>query len=110
MKLLLDENLSRRIVAPLQPHFPGTSHVGLLGLEHADDREIWAFAKANEFVVVTEDDDFQGIQGLLGYPPKIVHICLGNCSNQDVLELLMENASAIESALGAKEIGFVDLF
>jgi predicted nuclease of predicted toxin-antitoxin system len=38
VKLLLDENLSRRIVPFLQADFPGSSHVSLLGLERASDR------------------------------------------------------------------------
>jgi predicted nuclease of predicted toxin-antitoxin system len=42
MKLLLDENLSRKIVPFLQSAFPGSSQVVLLGLESSSDREIWA--------------------------------------------------------------------
>ncbi|WP_408597071.1 DUF5615 family PIN-like protein [Limnohabitans sp.] len=38
MKLLLDENLSRRLVPFLQHDFPGTSQVTLLGLESASNR------------------------------------------------------------------------
>jgi len=79
-------------------------------LENAEDSEIWAYAKANNYVVVTKDDDFQGIQGLSEHPPKIIHVCLGNCSNQELLTLLIKNASIIESTLEAQEIGFVDLY
>lgn len=110
MKLLLDENLSRRIVASLQPHFPGTSHVSLVGLERATDQEIWAYAKANDYVVVTKDDDFQAIQGLHGHPPQIIRVRLGNCSNEDLLALLIKYASAIKDTLEAQDIGFVDLY
>ena len=35
MKLLLDENLSRRLVPFLQEAYPGSSQVVLLGLEQA---------------------------------------------------------------------------
>lgn len=38
MKLLLDENLSRRIVPFLQAAFPGSSQVALLGLETATEK------------------------------------------------------------------------
>lgn len=110
MKLLLDENLSRRIVESLQLHFPGSSHVSLVGLDQADDRAIWDYAKNYSFVIVTKDDDFQGIQSLLGYPPKFIHITLGNCSNSEVLALLIKSADAMESTLGQPEIGFVELY
>lgn len=33
MKLLLDENLSRRMLPSLEMDFPGSSQVALLGLE-----------------------------------------------------------------------------
>ncbi|MFE8032557.1 DUF5615 family PIN-like protein [Thiohalocapsa marina] len=45
MKLLLDENLSRRVVPFLQADFPGSSQVALEGLERADDAAIWDYAK-----------------------------------------------------------------
>lgn len=35
MKLLLDQNLSRRLLPHLQSHFPGTTQVALVGLERA---------------------------------------------------------------------------
>lgn len=50
MKLLLDENLSRRLVPFLQEDYPGTSQVVLEGLEQATDREIWQYAKEKGFV------------------------------------------------------------
>jgi predicted nuclease of predicted toxin-antitoxin system len=37
MKLLLDENLSRRLVPFLQHDYPGSNQVVLLGMESASD-------------------------------------------------------------------------
>ena len=45
MKLLLDENLSRRIVLFLQDAYPGSSQVVLEGLEQADDDAVWRHAR-----------------------------------------------------------------
>jgi predicted nuclease of predicted toxin-antitoxin system len=59
MKLLLDGNLSRRIVPFLQHEFPGTSQVTLLGLESASDQDIWLRAKKDGYVAVTREADFQ---------------------------------------------------
>jgi len=59
MKLLLDENLSRRIIPFLQTAFPDSSQVSLLGLENSSDSEIWQYAKTNGFVIVSRDSDFQ---------------------------------------------------
>lgn len=41
MKLLLDENLSRRAVAFLLDAFPETTQIALLGMENADDLTVW---------------------------------------------------------------------
>ncbi len=45
MKLLLDQNLSYKLVADLQAWYPGTSQVRLLGMERADDKIIWDHAR-----------------------------------------------------------------
>ena len=44
MKLLFDQNLSRRLVTILATEFPDSAHVGTLGLDTATDREIWDHA------------------------------------------------------------------
>ena len=67
MKLLLDENLSRRIVPFLQTAFPDSSQVALLGLEGANDSEIWQYAKDNGFVIVSRDSDFQEYSLVAGH-------------------------------------------
>jgi predicted nuclease of predicted toxin-antitoxin system len=110
MKLLLDENLSYRIISPLQDTYPGTTQVRLAGLEQADDRVIWSFAKENDYVIVTKDDDFQGLLGLTGYPPKVIRLLTGNCSNEVVINTLLHNADAITVALEDPNIGFVEIY
>lgn len=60
MKLLLDENLSRRLVSFLLHDYPDSAHVCLMGLESALDAEVWQVAKDQDFVMVTRDADFEG--------------------------------------------------
>jgi len=59
MKLLLDENLSRRLVPLLHEDFPGSSQVVHLGMESANDRQVWERAKSDGYVILTRDADFQ---------------------------------------------------
>lgn len=99
MKLLLDENLSRRLVPFLQDAFPGSSQVALAGLEHASDLAVWEYAQRNGFVVVTKDSDFHELSLLLGAPPRVVWLQLGNTSRSHVLQRLLENAKEIERRL-----------
>jgi predicted nuclease of predicted toxin-antitoxin system len=110
VKLLLDENLSRRIVPSLQTAFPGTTQVALVGLEQADDRAIWEYAKAAGYVLVTKDDDFAGLLSVLGYPPKVVRLAMGNCSNQSVIDALVKSKAEIEAALANPDIGLVEVY
>jgi predicted nuclease of predicted toxin-antitoxin system len=78
MKLLLDENLSRRMLALIQDLFPGSIHVTQAGLSRATtDRKIRDYALRNGFVILTADTDFISLANTLGPPPKV--ILLENC-------------------------------
>jgi predicted nuclease of predicted toxin-antitoxin system len=99
MKLLLDENLSRRIIPFLQTAFPGSSQVFLLGLESASDSEIWQYAKANGFVIVSRDSDFQERSLVAGHPPQVVWLKIPNRSKTVVLNILLDHHTEIEQAL-----------
>lgn len=109
MKLLLDENLSRRLLPALQVEFPDSSQVALLGLEQADDRGIWEYAKVHGYVIVTKDDDFHDLQTIWGYPPKIILLALGNSSNKTVLEPLLSAAAQLRERLLDDRIGLIEL-
>jgi predicted nuclease of predicted toxin-antitoxin system len=110
MKLLLDENLSRRIVPDLQDAFPASTHVSLIGLEKADDRTVWNFAKTNGFIITTKDDDFMGLLSLYGYPPKVILLALGNCTNAQVSDALHRAKDTIETMLASEDIGLVTVY
>ncbi|MBV9109890.1 MAG: DUF5615 family PIN-like protein, partial [Gemmatimonadetes bacterium] len=53
MKLLFDENLSPRLVSLLAAVYPGSAHVHHLDLGEAEDIDIWAFAAAAGFTIVS---------------------------------------------------------
>ena len=58
--------------------FPGSSHVQFHALTEADDSEIWEFAKAQNFCIVTQDADFAERSHLYGAPPKVIWLRCGN--------------------------------
>ncbi|WP_363184237.1 DUF5615 family PIN-like protein [uncultured Thiocystis sp.] len=45
------------MIPVIEPCYPGSSQVALLGLAEAYDSDIWAYARVNHFVIVTEDSD-----------------------------------------------------
>jgi len=53
---------------------PGLAHVRDFGLKQVDDIEVWAWAKANDFAIVTTDADFIALERRFGWPPKLIHI------------------------------------
>jgi len=72
VKLLLDENLSRRLVRRIADLFPDSAHIGTEGMLQAPDTAVWAYAKANGFSIVTADADFYELATTLGPPPKVI--------------------------------------
>jgi predicted nuclease of predicted toxin-antitoxin system len=74
MKLLFDENLSRRRVPFLQHDYPGSNQVVLLGMQSASDKEVWQRARADGYVIVTRDADFRELSLVWGQPPKVIRL------------------------------------
>jgi prepilin-type N-terminal cleavage/methylation domain-containing protein len=109
MKLLLDENLSRRLVPFLQAEFPGTNQVALAGLERATDLAIWAHARDSGYVIVTRDADFEELSTIHGSPPRVIWIRGENMSKAAILNLLLANRAVIEDALGEDGVACVEL-
>lgn len=110
MKLLLDENLSRRIVPFLETDFPGSTQVALIGMERASDEEIWRYAKDSGFCIVTKDADFYDLSLIRGVPPKVIWIKSGNATRLAVVQALLANRAYIEDTLAAEEITCVELY
>ncbi len=109
VKLLLDENLSRRLLGPLQQKFPDSTQVALAGLGGKSDADVWEFARQHDYVIVSKDDDFNGLQSLHGYPPKLIVLQLGNCTNEQVLSILLKSADRVLALLQQDDIGFVEI-
>ena len=109
MKLLLDENLSRRLVPALQLRFPGSSQVALLGLERATDAQLCDYAAAHGFVLCSKDDDFPRLVAARGYRPKLILLALGNVGNDAVLAALLSAASRLHAVLEDSDIGIVEV-
>lgn len=81
VRLLLDENLSERLLPLLLDRFPDSSHVRLLGLGGADDPVIWEQALSEGALLVTKDEDFLRLSVTRGFPPKVICLDIGNAGN-----------------------------
>ena len=95
MKLLLDENLSDRIIHRIIDLYPHSEHVKTLGLINTDDVVIWEYAKTNGFVIVSKDSDFHQRSLLYGHPPKFIYLRIGNCPTSNIIQILRDNLDTI---------------
>ncbi len=109
MKLLFDQNLSHKLAAALDHIFPGSSQARLLGLDRADDREVWRYAAANGFCIVTLDADFADLSALLGHPPKVVWLRCGNRPTAFVENLIRAHALRIRTMALADDVDLIEI-
>lgn len=97
MKLLFDENLSFKLCQRLADIFPNSSHVRLARMDRATDREIWEYAKAHGFVLVSMDSDFADLATFYGAPPRVIWLRCGNRPTADIEKLLREHVDNIKA-------------
>lgn len=109
MKLLLDENVSRRLVPFLQTDYPESSHVVLVGLEQAGDRQIWLYAKEHGYVLVTKDRDYRDLSTLLGSPPQVILLLMGNSDKARLLKTLIDRKEDIRRLLASQDVGCIEI-
>lgn len=107
MKLLLDENLSERLLPRLQEAFPGSAHIRALSLGGAADATLWTDAAENDFLLVTKDEDFLSLSVRRGFPPKVICLAIGNVSNALTADCLLSQAMEIERFVQHPEAGFL---
>ena len=97
MKLLLDENLSPRLIELLAADFPETTHIERLRMRGATDAAIWAYARANGYTIVSKDNDFRQYAFLYGPPPKVVWLSVGNAGTAAIADLIRSQAKPIRT-------------
>lgn len=110
MKLLLDQNISRKLVKDLEYLFPGSNHVYPLGLHKASDKQIWKYARDNNFIIVTQDSDFNERSLVYGYPPKVIWLRTGNISTINVRRLLKKHYKDILVFEKDKSLGCLQIY
>jgi predicted nuclease of predicted toxin-antitoxin system len=110
MKLLFDQNLSPRLITRLSDLYPDSNHVYPLGLDQVPDREVWEYARRENFLIVTKDADFSDLCMLFGFPPKVIWIRRGNCKTSDIEALLRNHYIDIESLQSDMVMGVLTLF
>jgi len=110
MRFLFDQNISHRILKFLPDKYLDSTTVKKEGLINSLDREIWEYAKKNGYVIVTQDSDFNDLNLLYGFPPKIIWIRTDNLRTQAIFVILDEYFSEIEQFLEDDNYGCFEIF
>lgn len=78
--MLFDDNLSWRLERLLQETYPGSKHVRNVEAlpDPAKDIQIWEYALNNNFIIVTNDDDFYKFAMSKSNCPKTIIFRTGN--------------------------------
>ena len=109
MRLLFDENISHKILKYLPDNFSGSTSVKKENLINAPDKQIWEFAKNNNYIIVTQDSDFNDLNSLYGFPPKIIWIRTGNLKTPTITDLLTEYFPEIENFVKDNKLGCFEI-
>ena len=90
--------------------FPDSSHVQFHNLTAAEDSEIWEFAKAQDFCIVTQDADFAERSRLYGSPPKVIWLRCGNVPTSSVEAIFHAGAETIQEFMGNPSLDCLELY
>lgn len=103
MKLLVDQNLARRVATLLRDAGHDAVHVSERGMASADDEEILALAAAEGRVVLSEDTDFGALLASAGASaPSFILLRSAEPLTPDQQgSLLIANLGAVEDDLAA---------
>lgn len=61
----------------------------------ASDFTVWQIAKERDCILVTKDEDFHRLSVLRGAPPKVIWLRLGNCTTEEVANLIRHHVTDI---------------
>ena len=110
MRLLLDANLSWRMIAVLKPHFDDCFHVNSIGLRMPPkDAEIWKYARNEGLIIVTNDEDFIDLVNVWGFPPKVILLKTGNQNRLVLSNLLIQRKDEIRQLEDSAELGVLEI-
>ncbi|HKK81590.1 MAG TPA: DUF5615 family PIN-like protein [Prolixibacteraceae bacterium] len=108
MRFLFDQNISHRILKIIPETYAESTTVKNEGLINATDKEIWDYAKKN-YIIVTQDSDFNDLNSLYGFPPKIFWLRMGNLKTTFIVNILVEYTHEINNFIQDSNYGCFEI-
>jgi predicted nuclease of predicted toxin-antitoxin system len=75
---------------------PESRQIRDLDLENSTERQIWEFAKSNDYIIVTFDGDFYDFSLVWGHPPKIIWLRTLNQTTKNLEKILRKYIEMIK--------------
>ena len=110
MKLLFDQNLSFKLCRRVADLFPDSTQARLVGLDRADDPVVWEYARANGFVLVSQDSEMFDLSSLRGHPPKLIWLRCGNQKTTVIEKLLRDHHEQIIAFEKNPTVGCLEIY
>jgi predicted nuclease of predicted toxin-antitoxin system len=111
MKLLLDENLSWRMIKMLESISEEIIHVSNLKItQPADDISIWNYAKKNGFTIISKDDGFEKIVLIRKAPHKLIYLKTYNLDTKKLVDLMIENKDKIIEFVNSNDNDIFEIY
>jgi predicted nuclease of predicted toxin-antitoxin system len=109
VKLLLDHNISHKLVARLADVFPGSTQT-VTELGRTNDPQLWLIAQTNDYILVTKDRDVAE----LGNPSRDASedqlVRMGNCRSPVIEQALRSNFDRIAGFVSDPERVVLELW
>jgi predicted nuclease of predicted toxin-antitoxin system len=99
MRFLIDAQMPPALARLLEAHGHIAEHVADIGLRHAEDSPIWAYALTQQAIIITKDEDFPQRLRQAKSSPVIVWLRIGNTSRRALLEWFEPLLPQIESLI-----------
>ena len=111
MKLLLDANISYRLVKLILVDYPQSVHVNSPALHiPQQDIGIWDYALLHDYTIVTFDEDFYNLYTIKGFPPKIILLRSRNKTTLELAQFLILFKSSIQSFVNDETLGLLEVY
>lgn len=102
LEFVADANLSLKLAIWLNEQGYKATHVHSLGLDGSSDSGIWEFARSNNAIIVSKDQDFFN-RLVLNIPPRLVWVKWGNVSRKTLFQKIEAALPEIVAALESGE-------
>ncbi|MFA5984050.1 MAG: DUF5615 family PIN-like protein [Methylococcaceae bacterium] len=104
MRFLVDAQLPIGLSRMLQQHGHESQHVADLDMMATTDRAIWAWAKQNNSIIISKDEDFVILHNADEKPLPLIWVRVGNTRRKELLEWFERLLPVIEEKLASGEL------